>query len=94
MSLKSGTKINRLMYQYLTTEGDAVDCTVTSRKGSVDITSDGNSVAVEVYAREDGVDIRVHDLHFIVKKQSITVLQQHPPYPIAEWTVLWQGEME
>lgn len=51
--------------------------------------------SVDLYAAvcEDGVDVRVGDLQLIVKGQGVVLVQRHPPYPIEEWTVLWEGKL-
>lgn len=94
MTPSTRTSIERALWNVLRPQGDPLETTVTVRPGSVDIDSADGLVEVAVYAHEDGVDVRVHDLQLFVKKQKVTLVQAHHPYPIERWTILWEGDMD
>ena len=75
-------------------QGPDRPCTVTARPwGSVDIEDGDGLIEVTVLPHEDGVEVRVHELSFVVKGQSMAVLQAHGPYPLSRWTVHYEGRM-
>jgi hypothetical protein len=84
-------QIERPLWNVLCPSGDPIETTVTARPTVVEIESDDGRVQINVYAQEDGIDIRVHDLQVTVKGKRVTVMQQHPPYPIERWTLHWEG---
>lgn len=47
---------------------------------------------VDVSATANATDVRVMDVQILVGRHGIKVIQQHPPYPISRWTVLWEGD--
>jgi hypothetical protein len=85
--------IDREAWNALTPYGDPLECTVTVRPAGVYIEDGDGEVQVGAYALEDGVDLRVGDVQFIVQGRQVKVVQSHPPYPISRWTVLWEGEL-
>lgn len=86
--------INRALWNTLRPQGDPLPVTVRAAPTVTEIEDSDGLVNVSVSAYEDGVDVRIHDLQVIVKKQRVVVLQQHPPYPIQRWTILFEGEIE
>lgn len=92
-SKESRQRIDRPLWNVLSTNGDPVEQRVQVTAGAVDVEAADGSATTTVYLRDDGVDVRVGDLQLIVKKRRVALVQQHPPYPISEWTILWEGEM-
>jgi hypothetical protein len=86
--------IGRDEWRWMRPQGDVEPCTVTARtNGSVDIESGDGLIEVSVYPHGDGVEIRAHEMSLVLKRQSIAVIQSHPPYPISRWTVHYEGSM-
>lgn len=83
-------------FRALLPHGESVECSVTVRPGSVSVDSEDGLVYVNVDSFRDGVDVRVHDLQLIVKKQSIAITQWLPAHNGREAgrVVLWAGHME
>jgi hypothetical protein len=91
--LQRTTVINREQWRAYSLSGDSVECKTTVRSGGVDIEDSEGKVEIIVITREDGVDVRVGDLQLVIKDRALALLQKHPPYPIKEWTVLFEGEL-
>lgn len=85
------TEIGREAWRRLGPQGPRGGFVTTVRSESVNVETDG--AYIEVHPHEDGIDVRVEDVQFIVMGQRVIVVQKHPPYPIKRWTILWEGRL-
>jgi hypothetical protein len=66
---------------------------IDSSPGRVSVEFEDGRSYVDVYFSEEATDVRIGDLQFIVGRDRLSVLRQHPPYPIWEWTVIYDGPL-
>lgn len=69
------------------------DTRIDSRPGRVTAEFEEGRSIVDVYFCDEATDIRVGDLQFVVGRDRLSVLRQHAPYPISNWTVVYDGPL-
>lgn len=61
--------------------------------GHVGVEFESGHSRVDAYYCGEATDIRIGDLQFIVGRDRLSILRQHGPYPISEWTVVYDGAL-
>lgn len=63
------------------------------RPGTVDVEFGEAQSHVSLTFNDEATDIRIGDLQFVVGRNRLSVLRAHPPFPIQQWTVLYDGPL-